>query len=220
MSRTFFVFPIAIALGLTLGLSGLLDTASESNRVLPVLAQGGCTHLANWTCTGPPDGNKTSAMTVTYVDNSSGSSVIPNGATDWDITAHWYPVGPGSNCTDLQVATCTVAWNGSTWSLSNVNLTNDIVAISLCSTNMCGGASLAVGYTLIVSINDPNAGGNNLDNIDYVTTAVPNGTECGASSTTPLSQTNAGNQYISTGNTNICPFTCSVSGSSMTVLYN
>lgn len=47
MSRTFFAFPIAIALGLTLGLSGLLNRAAEGNKVLPVLAQGGCTHLAN-----------------------------------------------------------------------------------------------------------------------------------------------------------------------------
>lgn len=220
MSRTFFAFPIAIALGLTLGLSGQLNPAAESNKVLPVLAQGGCTHGANWICTGPTDPTKTSAMTVTYADVYS-SSVIPNGATDWDITAHWYPAGPGSNCADSQVATCTVTWNGSAWSLSNVNLTNDIVAISLCNTNMCGGSSLAVGYTLIVSINDPSGTtGNNLDNVDYVTTAVPNGTVCGASNTTPISQTNSGNQYISTGNTNICPFTCSVSGSSMVISYN
>ena len=158
-------------------------------------------------------------MSVTYADVYS-SSVIPNGATDWDITAHWYPVGPGSNCADQQLATCTVTWNGSAWSLSNVNLTADIVAISLCNTNMCG-AGLSVGYTLIVRINDPSGTtGNNLDNVDYVTTAVPNGTVCGASNTTPISQTNSGNQYISTGNTNICPFTCSVSGSSMVISYN
>ena len=158
-------------------------------------------------------------MSVTYADVNS-SSVIPNGATDWDITAHWYPTGPGSNCTDQQMATCTVTWNGSAWSLSNVNLTADIVAISLCNTNMCG-AGLSVGYTLIVRINDPSGTtGNNLDNVDYVTTAVPNGTVCGASNTTPISQTNSGNQYISTGNTNICPFTCSVSGSSMVISYN
>ena len=217
MPRTFFVFPIAIALGLTLGLSGLLNPASESSKVLPVLAQG-CTHAANWICV-PTSATKTSAMSVTYADVNS-SSVIPNGATDWDITAHWYPTGPGSNCTDQQMATCTVTWNGSAWSLSNVNLTADIVAISLCNTNMCG-AGLSVGYTLIVRINDPSGTtGNNLDNVDYVTTAVPNGTVCGASNTTPISQTNSGNQYISTENTNICPFTCSVSGSSMVISYN
>ena len=49
LSRTFFAFPIAVALGVTLGLSGLLNPASESSKVLPVLAQG-CTHAANWIC--------------------------------------------------------------------------------------------------------------------------------------------------------------------------
>lgn len=72
MSRTFFAFPIAIALGLTLGLSGLLNPTSESNKVLPVLAQGGCTHPINWTCV-PTSATKTSAMSVTYADVNSSS---------------------------------------------------------------------------------------------------------------------------------------------------
>lgn len=213
MSRTFFVFPIAIALGLTLGLSGLLHPASESNKVLPVLAQG-CTHSANYACSP-----KTSAMLVRYNDLSA-ASVIPNGSTDWTITAHWYPAS-GSNCTNAQVATCTVTWNGSAWSLSGVNLPGGagITNIGLCSTEMCGGASLAVGYTLIVSVVDP-VGADNLDHVDYVTTAVPNGTVCGGLGTSPLSQTNSGSHYISTGNTNLCNWTCSVSGGSMAIVYN
>ncbi len=78
---------------------------------------------------------------------------------------------------------------------------------------------MAVGYTLIVSVVDP-VGADNLDHVDYVTTAVSNGTVCGGLGTSPLSQTNSGSHYISTGNTNLCNWTCSVSGGSMAIVYN
>ena len=213
MPRTFFAFPIAIALGLTLGLSGLLHPTTVDNKVLPVLAQG-CTHSANYACSP-----KTSAMLVRYNDLSA-ASVIPNGSTDWTITAHWYPAS-GSDCTLVAVATCTVTWNGSAWSIGSINYPGNsgITNIQLCNTEMCGGASLAVGYTLLVRTPDP-FGGYNLDNVDYVTTAVPNGTVCDGLSTTPVSQTNSGNHYISTGNSNLCNWSCGVNGGSMTISYN
>ncbi len=215
MPRPSIAYPIAIALGMTLGVLNLFEPSpyAGGSRVLPVLAQG-CTHSANYTCSP-----KTSAMTVRYNDGTT-ASVIPNGSTDWTITAHWYPA-MGSDCTNTAVATCTVTWNGSAWSLSSVNLpASGITNIALCDTAMCGGSTVAVGYKLIVQVTDPLPGPLNLDHVDYDTTSVPNGTVCGGFGTSPVSQSNSGSHYISTGNSNLCNFSCSVNGGSMTIWYN
>jgi len=220
MIRLFTIVPLAAMLGIALSFSILNSPGASRSSVLPVLAQG-CTHSANSLCNGGADGTKTSAMMVRY-NNAAASSVIPNGATNFTIAAYWYPPS-GSNCTTTSVATCTVTWNGSAWSLSNVNLPADgeITGIALCSTAMCGLTSLAVGYNLIVNVNDPHSTTiYNLDHVDYTTTSVPNGTVCGGLGTTPISQTNSGTHSISTGNTNLCPLTCGASGGSMTIVYN
>lgn len=214
MNRLLSAFLIAIALGLAARAFDLTNLQPDASGpgILPVLAQG-CTHSANYTCSP-----KTSAMEVRYNDGST-ASVIPNGSTDWTITAHWYPA-TGSNCTNTAVATCTVTWNGSAWSLSNVNLpAAGITNIALCDTAMCGGSTLAVGYKLIVQVTDPYLA-DNLDHVSYDTTAVPNGTVCGGLGTSPVSQSNSGSHYISTGNSNLCNWSCSVSGGSMTIWYN
>ncbi len=209
------LIPVAIALGMALSFTSLLNPSLRQGSVLPVLAAN-CSHNLNYDC-GLGDATLTSGMAVNHVD-VSGGSVTPNGSTNWSITAKWCPTISGAEVTET--ATCTVSWNGSAWSLTNVSLTSNINAITLCTTTTCQSAN-SVGYVLLVDVTDPVAGGN-LTSITYATTSVPNGTKClGGSSVSPTSQAFSATDTVSSGDSNRCAYTCSYSGSGlMSISYN
>lgn len=210
------LFPVAIALGMALSFTSLLNPSVRQGSVLPVLAAN-CSHPANYNCGFGT--TRTSGLSVNHVDGSGGS-VTPNGSTNWNITAQWCPTLPGAEVTET--ATCTVTWNGSAWSLTNVNLTNNITAITLCTTTTCQSAN-SVGYMLLVQLNDPLApGGQNLSLVTYATTSVPNGNKClGGSSVSPTSQSFSATDTVSSGDSNRCAYSCSYGGSGlMSITYN
>ncbi len=130
-----------------------------------------------------------------------------------------------------------MSWNGSAWVLSNVDLTDNIVDIDICTTSdSCSGTSgtHAFGYKLIVDVNDPEIGTNfNLVNVKYETTAIDDGDiivfdngptiTCNSlgAAVSPTSQTFTA---FDNGpwNSSRCAYNCSTGGSSpsMTITYN
>lgn len=207
------LFPVAIALGMALSFTSILNPSVRQGSVLAA-----CSHPANYNCGFGT--TRTSGLSVNHVDGSGGS-VTPNGSTNWSITAKWCPTISGAEVTET--ATCTVTWNGSAWSLTNVNLTNNITAITLCTTTTCQSAN-SVGYVLLVDVVDPynSLAAPNLTSVTYATTSVPNGTTCLAgSSVSPTSQAFSATDTVSSGDSNRCSYTCSYSGSGlMSITYN
>lgn len=153
---------------------------------------------ANDTCT-QNDTTKTSVLTVSHSDPTfaGGPLVEPNTGENWDIRAEWRSASGGGACTNgFETATCRVTWNGSGWSLSNVNLTTNIVAISVCDAGSCTGAGGTHGYAykLYVDITDPISAGPtlNLYQTRYQTTSIDNGriiTSSGTSTCTGIGST-------------------------------
>ena len=191
---------------------------------------------ANAGCSGG-DTTMTSAMYVCH-DTSpiyAGTSTVvePDSGESWNITAYWNAAGIGWGCNENnETATVDVSWDGSSWSLSNVNTTSHIRNISICSGNTCDGGDTthAWDYKLIVDITDPNAIGYNLRTVQYTTTSVDDGYtiedptetygDCYTdTSVSPTSQSNTANDtppggYWGAGR---CGFSCSVTGGSITL---
>lgn len=121
-SVTFLAGTLAFIVGIAMGWPA---------PALPVMAFGACqsTHAS---C-GVGDDTKTSVLEVNHATVANPADpVLPDDSESWEIHAWWAAAGSGI-CADVsETATATVTWTGSGWSLSNVNLTQDIVDIQLC----------------------------------------------------------------------------------------
>ncbi len=235
-----FVVVIALLAGFLSGWGA--DVASDVDPArpgaIPVAYAIDC-QAANTACSG---GTTTSLLNVLHQVPQSGSTpaqwVQPDDGETWEITAHWVAAPPCVSGQELfEVAEATVSWNGSAWVLSNVDLTDNIVDIDICTTSdSCSGTSgtHAFGYKLIVDVNDPEIGTNfNLVNVKYETTAIDDGDiivfdngptiTCNSlgAAVSPTSQTFTA---FNNGpwNSSRCAYNCSTGGSSpsMTITYN
>jgi len=162
------------------------------------------------------------------VASSSCSRLVPHA-----LSAEWRTAAGCSNA--FEAATCRVSWNGTSWVLSNVNLTANIVTISVCNAGSCTstGGTHGFAYKLYVDINDPanTVLARNLHEVRYQTTTIDDGrttTLTGLSTCTtlgstvsPISQTFT--QYDNPGDWGDyrCPYQCSTGGStpSITITY-
>lgn len=201
----------------------------------PVYAVG--VHAANTACTYP-DVTKTSALEVTHQTGPSylGSPTVvePDTGERWKIEAFWYPAAaPPAQV--LETAFVDVDWNGSSWVLSNMTLTTNIVGITICQGSTCdagGGNVHSWNYKLIVNLNDPGALGYNLDNVRYTTVNVDDGTTVEDPSRTygdcylgtavqPTSQAFGATDYNADwGTAGRCPYNCTITGASTTITYD
>lgn len=216
-SVTFLAGTLAFIVGIAMGWPA---------PALPVMAFGACqsTHAS---C-GVGDDTKTSVLEVNHATVANPADpVLPDDSESWEIHAWWAAAGSGI-CADVsETATATVTWTGSGWSLSNVNLTQDIVDIQLCDAGSCAGtpygASPSRRYRLKVDINDPDTGGLNLREVIYTTTSVDDGvvvtnSNCATGSTvTPTSQT-----FTQTDSGAFeCSYDCTnIAGPLVTITYN
>jgi hypothetical protein len=211
---------LAVAGGTVVLLSGFL--VGLPHKTPPPVLAASC-QIAHQTCAGGLDPTKTAVLTVLH-QVSGGTWVEPNTGESWDITATWNSAGVLCPNPTVQVATVTVDWNGSGWTLSNKNLTGDIVDVQVC--NISGSCGSAVGpraYKLRVDINDPIAGPQNLQSVAFVTTSVDDGFTIDLSSCTttttavsPTSQTFSATDYGSFE----CDYACAnVTGPSLTITY-
>lgn len=189
--------------------------------------------MANQACAGG-DLTKTAVVAVNHLRTSGGgfAPVEPNTGETWSITASWEPT-IASCISDVadEVATATVDWNGAGWTVSNVTLTANILAITVCDTSSCTGDPTGPvptrSYKLMADVVDAVNGGvpprvHALNRVVFATTAVDNGrvldvTNCTlGSNVTPTSQTFS---VTDTGAFE-CAFACnSVSGPSLTITY-
>lgn len=217
-SKYFVGLPIlfALALGAAIGLSGSRQAA------VPLAHAQGCS--ANPACAGENPDTKTSNIFVEHEYTSGGTTyaVKPDAGETWDITARWYD-GNSLTCSYYEeTASVTVSWNGSIWALSNQNLTNSIIGISLCSHGTgCSGANQNVfGYRLLVNVKDNTAYPLLLKDVYYETTSVDDGDQllnvpspCSnlGTSVSPTSQTFGVYDAPGTWGSGRCPFTCSAS---------
>jgi hypothetical protein len=214
-----------LVLVLTVGLvAGFLADFSASE--VPAVFAWAC-QPANGACV-PSSATKTSALTVEHKKTNT-DPVEPDDGETWNIVAYWNTnTGPCAQYTET--ASVEVSWDGSDWVLSNKNLTTNIVSISVCDASMeCShdvDGDHAWGYKLIVAINDPLAAGFNLRQVVYTTTSVDDGyeldtdtCELGSSvspTTQSFSQTDTGVFTLVGGR---CPYGCSVTGASVTIIY-
>jgi hypothetical protein len=149
------------------------------------------------------------------------------------VTAFWRPA---ANCQGLEAtesATADVAWSGSSWTLSNVNLTSNINALTICLGASCsyGGVTHSWQYKLITDVTDPGPNGWNLQKVRYEITDVDDGdtiagpqstsSECvEVSAVTPTSQSFTGwDNPNDKWSSSRCAFSCDAVGGSMTVTY-
>jgi hypothetical protein len=195
------------------------------------------THGRNYDC-GVNNSTKTSALYVNHYTGpgyTGGPTVVqPDTGERWSITAHWYPTSGSADY--YETAYVTVNWNGSAWATSNVQTASNILGISICQGDTCdagGGNVHGWDYTIIVDIRDPEtATGSayNLDNVYYVTTSVdggytvedPTGTQPPCylgTAVSPTSQSFNATDYNAYWGSGRCPFSCTVSGASVTLYY-
>jgi hypothetical protein len=177
--------------------------------------------IAHGTCAGG-DLTRTGAIQVAH-KTTGVDWVEPNTGETWQIDAEWDP--SNGICTPvIETGYVTVDWNGSGWTLSNYTPGTDFVHISVC--NISGSCAMASGpraYQLMVDLNDPITGGQNLHSVTFTTTSVDGGfaittNNCTTTSTavTPTSQSFSATD---TG-TFECSFACgSVTGASIALTY-
>jgi hypothetical protein len=197
-------------------------------------------HAPNTPCTFP-DVTYKSALEVShhtapsYVGNPT--VVEPDTGESWRFDVYWYPAGttPGQV---LMQAWADVDWNGSSWVLSNVDLSMAaglITAINICQGATCnagGGAVHSWDYKLIVNVVDPEPGGSNLDHVTDVTTDVDDGDTIEDPTETqgycyegtavqPTSQSFGDTDYNADwGMAGRCPYNCGIDGASVTITYD
>ena len=229
--RAMYVVAMCVAAGLGV-LSGVHVTSGPVMVSAPVAYAIDCQPV-NDTC-GQNDDTKTSVLAVShaYVDYETPEYVEPDSGEAWSIAAEWRKEPdclPGQY--RIETASVRVDWNGSQWVLSDVDTTDNIVAISICSVGSCRDGTTMHGYAykLIVSINDPeNHNWYNLRQVTYTTTDVDGGTilaldgsTCGyGSGVTPTSQTFGDtDEPDDKWHSSRCPFSCDINGASVTIVY-
>jgi hypothetical protein len=222
----------ALTTGFLIGWPGFGPAATlpTGPRNIPVAYAVDC-QAANTACI---NGTTTSLLNVLHqkltYDSESARWVEPDDTDSWEITAEWRaapPCDPGD--VRFEAASVDVTWSGSAWVLSNINLTNSIVDIDICTTSdTCSGTggTHAYGYKLIVDVNDPDVTqAFNLVRVKYETTQIDDGrlilfdpgptptcNNLGAA-VSPTSQTFV--QYDSgPWNSSRCTYSCSTGGGS------
>lgn len=171
------------------------------------------------------DNTKTGVLDVRHFKNNGTTEIEPTTGESWEITAHWNPAPGGLSCAGShETASVDVDWNGTSWALSNMSLTTNIVGISVC--DISGGCATTTGaraYRLLVDVNDPLPNNYNLQEVSFATTAVNNGVEfdmmipCAvtANTVTPTTQTFAASDNSSFE----CGFNCNATGAVVTIVY-
>ena len=193
-------------------------------------------------CDIPDDLTFTSALEVSHHTSPSylGTStfVQPDDGERWAITAKWNTEAPTPCFEYSETAYATVSWNGSSWALSSVSTTANIVDIDICEGDTCdagGGSEHAWSYKLIVDVNDrvvvAACTGYHLRRVDYVTTTVDDGDlvldptqtygDCylGAS-VSPTSQSVSAYDAPFAWYWERCGFNCTITGASVTIYYD
>jgi hypothetical protein len=195
-------------------------------------------------CDFPDDVTFTSALEVGHHTAPSylGTSTVvqPDDGERWSIKAIWNTDDPPTPCLEhSETAYATVSWNGSTWVLSDVSLTANIVDIDICEGDTCdagGGAEHAWSYKLIVDVNDwvqpdpPNGPFHFLRRVDYTTTAVDDGDlvldptrtqgDCYlGSSVSPTTQSVSAYDAPLEWYWGRCGYNCTIAGASVTIYY-
>jgi hypothetical protein len=226
--------PIAVIAGWAIG----WDEGVPRRDPQPAIASS-C-HPTNDSCL--PGGTLTSVLTVKHEGNDGGNkyNVEPNDSESLEITGSWRTSITG--CAEhTETASVDVRWNGSTWVLENVNLTNNVLNIAICTTtDSCSGTSgtHSWSYKLIVDLADPVSimmVNHNLDEVRYATTSIDDGRlilmdqgptiSCNSLGATvsPTSQTwTATDSPTPSDWSTRCPFQCSTGGStsSVTIIYD
>jgi hypothetical protein len=95
----------------------------------------------------------------------------------------------------------------------------NIKQVAVCNLSSCG--SHAMAYRLYVSLNDP-AGGNNLRQVTFTATTVPNGTDYDYTTcATGTSRTPTASSFSATDSGGFeCSFDCSQTGATVSLTYN
>jgi len=168
---------------------------------------------------------RTAAVEVTYVEPVGEAllPVEPLGDTDWNIMAYWNSAN--QPCTEAtEMATASVSWSGTSWTVSNVNTTTNITSIDVCPGPGCGASyDHAFGYTLIAKVWDPKlTTTQNLRKVVFTTTSVSDGEELDTSACTLGSEVSPTSQSFSQTDNGAfeCGYGClTASGPSLAITY-
>ena len=190
---------------------------SSTSPLAPAPVYAAC-HAPNITCSSPGI-NKSAYIDAAYIipGGSSVTPVEPSAATTWALTATYspYPL----NCISVPYYSAVdVSWNGTNWVTGGFTPGGPFVSVRACNLVSCG--SHASAYRLDVELKDTYLG-NNLDNVVFTTTYVPNGTDFDAStcalgstrtpSGAPFAATDSGPFECGTG--------CGNSGATVNLIY-